>query len=80
MIESMVGAVVDTIQGLLAGIGTALSEYFIFTFTEYTAAGDPVVYTVTSLNPLGLFMFALLGVGAAFGVAKLIFSLVRFRG
>jgi hypothetical protein len=47
------------------------------------AAGvDTILNTaddVITLNNFGTFIFVLLGVGAAFGVAKLVFSLVRGR-
>jgi hypothetical protein len=38
----------------------------------------PGVYT-DSLNEFGIFVFVLLGIGAAFGLAKVVFSLVRGR-
>jgi len=55
---------------LLAGIGTGIVDYFESLVLD--AAG-------TNLNMFGTFIFVLLGIGAAFGVAKLVFSLVRGR-
>jgi len=55
---------------LLAGIGSGIVDYFESLILD--AAG-------TNLNTFGIFIFVLLGIGAAFGVAKLVFSLVRGR-
>jgi hypothetical protein len=35
--------------------------------------------TADGLSTVGMFIFVLLGIGAAFGLAKLIFSMVRGR-
>jgi hypothetical protein len=74
MVADVIGTIVDVIQGLLAGIGAAVVEYFQSLVLIY----DDGVYT-DALNPFGVFLFVLLGIGAAFGLASLIFNLVRNR-
>jgi hypothetical protein len=69
LVQNIIDTIVDVIQGLLAGIGSGIVTYFESTFL--TETGD--------LNSVGTFIFVLLGIGAAFGLAKLVFSLVRFR-
>jgi hypothetical protein len=69
LVQNIIDTIVDVIQGLLAGIGSGIVTYFESTFL--TETGD--------LNLVGTFIFVLLGIGAAFGLAKLVFSLVRFR-
>lgn len=77
MIEDIIGAIVETIQGLLAGIGSAVVTYFQ-SLVLVEDSVTPGVYT-DALNEFGVFLFVLLGIGAAFGLAKLVFSLVRNR-
>lgn len=76
MIADIIDAIVTTIQGLLAGIGSAVVTYFQSLVLVESAT--PGVYT-DALNEFGVFLFVLLGIGAAFGLAKLVFSLVRNR-
>jgi len=76
MVQDVIDTIVTTIQGLLAGIGTGVVNYFESTFLIESAT--PGVYT-DALNQVGIFVFVLLGIGAAFGMAKLVFSLVRGR-
>lgn len=76
MVQDVIDTIVTTIQGLLAGIGSGVVNYFKSTFLIESAT--PGVYT-DALNPVGIFVFVLLGIGAAFGMAKLVFSLVRGR-
>ena len=76
MIADIIDAIVTTIQGLLAGIGSAVVTYF--QSLVLVESETPGVYT-DALNEFGIFLFVLLGIGAAFGLAKLVFSLVRNR-
>jgi len=76
MIADIIDAIVETIQGLLAGIGSAVVTYF--QSLVLVESETPGVYT-DALNEFGIFLFVLLGIGAAFGLAKLVFSLVRNR-
>lgn len=76
MVQDVIDTIVTTIQGLLAGIGSGIVSYFQSTFLVESAT--PGVYT-DALNEVGIFIFVLLGIGAAFGMAKLVFSLVRGR-
>jgi len=76
MVQDVIDTIVDTIQGLLAGIGQGVVSYFQSTFL--VPGVDPGTYT-DALNEVGIFVFVLLGIGAAFGMAKLVFSLVRGR-
>jgi len=75
MVTDVVDTVVDTIQGLLAGIGSGIVVYFEQTFLITDTSG----VATDALNPVGIFIFVLLGIGAAFGLATLVFSLVRGR-
>jgi hypothetical protein len=68
MVNDIISTVVTTIQGLLAGIGTAIVDYFEAVFLDN---GD--------LNSVGTFIFVLLGISAAFGLASLVFNMVRRR-
>lgn len=70
MITDIVSTITTTIQGLLAGIGSGIVDYFESVFLN--EAG-------TNLNTVGTFVFVLLGIGAAFGLATLVFSMVRGR-
>ena len=70
MITDIVSAITQTIQGLLAGIGSGIVDYFESVFLNETG---------TNLNTVGTFIFVLLGIGAAFGLATLVFSMVRGR-
>lgn len=70
MITDIVSTITTTIQGLLAGIGSGIVDYFESVFLN--EAG-------TNLNTVGTFIFVLLGIGAAFGLATLVFSMVRGR-
>jgi len=70
LITDIVTTITTTIQGLLAGIGSGIVDYFESVFLN--EAG-------TNLNTVGTFIFVLLGIGAAFGLATLVFSMVRGR-
>jgi hypothetical protein len=70
MVADVVSTIVDVIQGLLAGIGSAVTTYFEALLIDSATGG---------LNPFGTFVFVLLGIGAAFGLATLIFNMVRSR-
>jgi hypothetical protein len=76
MVADVIGTIVDVITGLLAGIGSAVATYF--QTLVLIESETPGVYT-DALNPFGVFLFVLLGIGAAFGLASLIFNLVRNR-
>lgn len=76
MVADIISAIVTTIQGLLAGIGSAVVTYF--QSLVLVESGTPGVYT-DALNEFGIFLFVLLGIGAAFGLATLVFNLVRNR-
>lgn len=76
MVTDVISTIVEVIQGLLAGIGSAVVTYFQSLVLIESAT--PGVYT-DALNPFGVFLFVLLGIGAAFGLASLIFNLVRNR-
>jgi len=75
MVQNIIDTVVDTISGLLEGIGSAVVSYFQSLVLETDSTG---AYT-DALNEFGIFVFVLLGIGAAFGLATLIFNLVRNR-
>ena len=82
MVTNIISTIVDTIQGLLAGIGSGVFYYFDSLVLTRTAGVDVILYTaddVIALNQFGVFIFVLLGIGAAFGLATLVFSLVRGR-
>jgi hypothetical protein len=70
MVADVIETIVDVITGLLAGIGSAVTTYFEALLLNATSDG---------LNPFGVFVFVLLGIGAAFGLATLIFNMVRAR-
>jgi len=72
MVQNVIDTIVDTITGLLQGIGSAVVDYFEALLLDTTGA-SPV------LNQFGIFVFVLLGIGAAFGLATLIFNMVRNR-
>jgi hypothetical protein len=76
MVADVISTIIEVIQGLLAGIGTGVVNYFQSLVLIESAT--PGVYT-DALNPFGVFLFVLLGIGAAFGLATLIFNLVRNR-
>jgi hypothetical protein len=76
MVADVIGTIVEVIQGLLAGIGSAVVKYF--QSLVLIESSTPGTYT-DALNPFGVFLFVLLGIGAAFGLASLIFNLVRNR-
>ena len=76
MVQDIITTIVEVIQGLLAGIGSGVVTYFqSLVLVESSVAG---VYT-DSLNEFGIFIFVLLGIGAAFGLSKMLFGLVRGR-
>lgn len=75
MVNDIITTVVDVITGLLQGIGTGLVGYFQSIALEADGAGG---YT-DALNPFGVFIFVLLGIGAAMGLASLVLNLVRNR-
>lgn len=69
MVTDITSTIVNVIQALLAGIGAGVVDYF-----------ESLLLTDTgNLNAVGTFIFVLLGIGAAFGLAKLVFSMVRAR-
>ena len=76
MVADIIETIVDTITGLLSGIGQAVVTYF--QTLVLVESETPGVYT-DALNEFGIFLFVLLGIGAAFGLASLVFSLVRNR-
>ena len=76
MVTDVIETIVEVIQGLLAGIGAGIVNYFQSLVLIESAT--PGVYT-DALNPFGVFIFVLLGIGAAFGLATVIFSMVRGR-
>ena len=77
MVQNIIDTIVDTISGLLEGIGSAVVSYFqSLLLVESTTT--PGTYTY-ALNEFGVFVFVLLGIGAAFGLASLIFRMVRAR-
>ncbi len=76
MVAEIIETIVTVIQGLLAGIGTGVVTYFqSLVLVPGVEAGT---YT-DALNEFGIFLFVLLGIGAAFGLATLVFNLVRNR-
>ena len=76
MIAEIISTIVLTIKGLLSGIGSGVVVYFQSLILIESAT--PGVYT-DALNPFGTFIFVLLGIGAAFGLAGMVFGLVRGR-
>jgi hypothetical protein len=70
MVADVIETIVDVITGLLEGIGSGIVSYFEAVFLNATADG---------LNSVGTFIFVLLGIGAAFGLASLVFNMVRSR-
>lgn len=70
MVADIIETVIDVITGLLAGIGSGIVDYFEAVFLNSTADG---------LNSVGTFVFVLLGISAAFGLAGLVFNMVRNR-
>lgn len=77
MVTDIISTIVDTIQGLLAGIGTGVVSYFNSLLLEPDPAN--VGEYLDELNSVGTFVFVLLGIGAAFGLATLVFNMVRSR-
>ena len=69
MVNDIITTVIDVITGLLAGIGSGIVDYFEAVFLD--GAGN--------LNPVGTFIFVLLGISAAFGLSALVFNMVRSR-
>ena len=69
MVTDIITTVVDVIQGLLVGIGSAIVDYFEAVLLD----------EVGGLNSFGTFVFVLLGISAAFGLATLIFNMIRNR-
>lgn len=70
MVQNVIDTIVDVITGLLAGIGSGIVDYFEAVFLNSTQDG---------LNTVGTFIFVLLGIGSAFGLAGLVFNMVRRR-
>ena len=65
MVQNIIDTIVNTISGLLEGIGSAVVSYFqSLLLVESTTT--PGTYT-DALNEFGVFVFVLLGIGAAFG-------------
>jgi len=82
MVNDIVNAIINTITGLLAGIGAGIVDYFESVFINRAAGVDTILNTaddVITLSSVGTFVFVLLGIGAAFGLATLVFSMVRGR-
>lgn len=82
MVTDIVNAIINTITGLLAGIGAGIVDYFESVFINRAAGVDTILNTaddVITLSSVGTFVFVLLGIGAAFGLATLVFSMVRGR-
>jgi len=82
MVTDIVNAIINTITGLLAGIGAGIVDYFESVFIDRDAGVDTILNTaddVITLSSVGTFVFVLLGIGAAFGLATLVFSMVRGR-
>jgi hypothetical protein len=76
LVADIIETVVDVIQGLLQGIGAGVVKYFqSLVLVEDSTPGT----YLDELNEFGIFIFVLLGIAAAFGLAKLVFSLVRNR-
>ena len=75
MVTDVTDTIISVIQALLAGIGSGIVQYFEQTFLITDTSG----VATDALNPVGIFVFVLLGIGAAFGLATLIFNLVRNR-
>ena len=77
MVTDIIDTIITVIQGLLAGIGAAIVDYFqsLVLVEDGTTPGT----YLDELNAFGVFIFVLLGIGAAFGLASLIFNLVRAR-
>lgn len=77
MVTDIIDTIVDTIQGLLQGIGTGVVSYFesLLLVPDTANAGE----YLDELNSVGTFVFVLLGIGAAFGLATLVFNMVRSR-
>ena len=71
-ITDITSTVVTVIQELLAGIGVGIVSYFDSVFLDAESVTN-------ELSTFGTFIFVLLGIGAAFGLATLVFSLVRRR-
>lgn len=67
MVTEIVETILNTITGLMAGIGRGITNYFTSVFL--TADGG--------VSGFGTFMFVLLGIGAAFGLATLIFNIIK---
>ena len=82
MVADIVNTIVSMITGLLAGIGSGIVDYFESVFLTRDAGVDTILNTaddVINLSSVGIFIFVLLGVGAAFGLATLVFNMVRGR-
>ena len=75
MVTDIISTIVDTITGLLQGIGTGLVGYFESVLLVPDGAGG---YT-DALNAFGTFVFVLLGIGAAMGLASLVLGMIRNR-
>ena len=69
MVNDIVTTIVTVIQDLLAGIGSGVVDYFTALLLDSTGG----------LNAVGTFIFVLLGISAAFGLASLVFNMVRRR-
>jgi hypothetical protein len=70
IVTDVTDIVVTTIQDLLAGIGAGILSYL-----------DSLVLLPTGeLNTVGVFIFVFLGISAAFGLASLVFNMIRRRG
>ena len=70
MVNDIVTTIVDVITGLLTGIGSAIVDYFEAVLLNESGTG---------LNAFGTFVFVLLGIGAAMGLASLVFNMIRNR-
>jgi hypothetical protein len=69
MVTDITTTIVDVIQALLTGIGSGVVDYFESLLLD----------SLGNLNSVGTFIFVLLGISAAFGLASLVFNMVRRR-
>ena len=68
MVQDIIDAIVDTVTGLLEGIGGGLQVFFADAFTD-SVTGD--------LSALGTFIFVLVGITIALAAIRWVTSLVR---
>lgn len=66
----IVQAIVDSIMGLLQGIGGGITDFFETIFTK-------TVGETTTLSTFAVVAIAMLGVGLAFGLVRLLMNKIR---